>query len=189
MKHRIFIAINLPEKVKETLSGYQEKWLDLPIRWVNPQSLHLTLAFLGEIEDQDLAEICRGLKNVALEHSPFFINLVQTDYDTGEEKIPRLIWAIGEKSEKLSSLKKDLDGFLNKKIGFTPERRDFFPHITLGRVKQWQWSKIEPEERPEIKEDFFLDFEVKSIEVMESRLKKTGAEYDILQSELLKNYE
>jgi len=189
MRHRIFIAINLPEKVKETLSGYQEKWSDLPVRWVKFQSLHLTLDFLGEIEDQDLAEICRGLKDIAPKHSPFFINLTQINYDVEGEKMPRLIWATGEKSEKLSLLKKNLDIFLNKKIGFNTERRDFLPHITLGRVKQWQWSKIEPEERPEIKEVFFLDFEVKSIEVMESRLKKTGAEYDILQSELLKNYE
>jgi len=189
MKHRVFIAINLPEKIKKTLMDYQERWQDLSVRWVKPNSIHLTLAFLGDIGDQDLALICQELKDIAQKHSPFFINLTQIDYDVKEEKIPRLVWAKGEKSENLSLLKKDLDDFLSKKVGFLPERRDFLPHITLGRINKWQWSKIEPEERSEIKEDLFFDFEVKSIEVMESHLKKMGAEYTILQSELLKNYE
>ena len=189
MKHRVFIAINLPEKIKKILMDYQERWHDLPVRWARAESLHLTLAFLGDIGDQDLALVCQGLKDIAQKHSPFFINLTQIDYDLKEEKMPRLVWAKGEKSEKLSLLKKDLDEFLSEKIGFFPEKRDFLPHITLGRINKWQWSKIEPEERPEIKEDLFCDFEVKSLEVMESHLKRTGAEYTILQSELLKNYE
>jgi RNA 2',3'-cyclic 3'-phosphodiesterase len=189
MKKRIFLAINLPEKVKKTLTDYQGRWQDFPVRWVKPESLHLTLAFLGYISDEELSKICQELKGIASEHFSFFINLNQIDYDVQEKKMPRLIWAIGEKSEQLSSLKKDLDGFLDNTIGFLPERKDFLPHITLGRIKQWQWSKIETEERPQIKEDLFLDFQVQSIEVMESRLRRSGAEYTILQSELLKKYE
>ena len=189
MRKRIFIAINLPEKIKKTLADYQEKWQDLPVRWVSKESLHLTLAFLGEIEDQKLMELCRGLKEAALKNSPFLINLNEISYDVEGEKIPRLIWAKGEESENLSFLKKELDGFLNKNFGFFPERKVFLPHITLGRVKQWQWNRIEPEERPEIKENLSLNFEVKSIEIMESQLKRKGPKYTILQSELLKNYE
>ncbi|MCX6764756.1 MAG: RNA 2',3'-cyclic phosphodiesterase [Candidatus Nealsonbacteria bacterium] len=189
MKHRVFIAINLPEKIKKTLMDYQERWRDLPVRWVRANSLHLTLAFLGDIGDQGLGLVCQGLKDIVKKYSPFFINLTQIDYDLKEEKMPRLVWIIGEKSENLSLLKKDLDDFLNKTVGFLPESRDFLPHITLGRINKWQWNKIEPDERPEIKEDFFYDFEVNSIEVMESHLKRTGAEYITLQSELLKNYE
>ena len=189
MRKRIFITINLPEQAKNILVDYQEKWQDLPVRWVKQNSLHLTLAFLGEIDDQSLASICRGLKEVVSGFPFFSIRLNRIDYDVFGEKIPRLIWAKGQKSENLCLLKKKLDEFLNKQVGFFPERNDFIPHITLGRVRQWQWSKMEIEERPEIKEDINLDFEAKSVEVMESRLKRTGPEYTVLQSELFKNYE
>ena len=63
---------------------------------------------------------------------------------------------------------------------------NFSPHITLGRIKTWQLRQIDPEERPEINEDIDLTFEVKSIEIMESRLKRGGVEYTILESVPLK---
>ncbi|PIX88575.1 MAG: hypothetical protein COZ30_00470, partial [Candidatus Nealsonbacteria bacterium CG_4_10_14_3_um_filter_36_16] len=55
-------------------------------------------------------------------------------------------------------------------------------HITLGRIKQWEFRQIEPEERPEVNEEINLTFEVNSIEVMESELKRGGSEYTILES-------
>jgi len=61
------------------------------------------------------------------------------------------------------------------------------PHITLGRIKTWQFRQIEPEERSEINEDIDLDFEVNSIEIMESQLKKTGPDFTILESCPLKS--
>ena len=71
-------------------------------------------------------------------------------------------------------------------MNFSTEARAFSPHITLGRIKTWEWKNIEPEERPEVKEDIDLNFQVDSIEVMESQLKKSGAEYAILESFQLK---
>ena len=63
-----------------------------------------------------------------------------------------------------------------------PETRPYIPHITLGRIKQWEFRQIEPEERPKIEEEISLSFEVNSIEVMESDLKRGGAEYTVLES-------
>ena len=45
-RHRIFIAINLPNDIKKYLVGFEKKWLDLPAKWVNPENLHITLLFL-----------------------------------------------------------------------------------------------------------------------------------------------
>ena len=76
-------------------------------------------------------------------------------------------------------LKKEMvEADILKKI----EKREFSPHITLARIKTWQWREIEPEERPEIEREIDLNFEVNSIEVMESAIKRTGAEYNILES-------
>lgn len=185
MKRRIFIAINLPKKVKKRLEEFQKKWSQLPIRWVKGRNLHLTMAFLSYLPDEELVKVCQDIKEIGLKHSPFLISLTKTSYGPKDKEVPRLIWMEGERSEELSLLKKDLDELLSKSIGFVPENRDFLPHITLGRVRKWDWKKIEPEERPNIAEDIPLSFEVKSIEVMESQLKQGGAEYAVSESVLL----
>jgi len=98
---------------------------------------------------------------------------------------PRMVWAEGEKSMELGKLQKDLEISLfssSIKSLKEPESRPYTPHITLGRIRQWEFRQIEPEERPEVNEDISLNFEVNSIEVMESELKRGGAEYTILES-------
>ena len=62
------------------------------------------------------------------------------------------------------------------------EKRGFSSHITLERIRQWEWRRIEPEERPEIEEEINLSFLVNSIKVMESLLKRKGPKYTILES-------
>jgi 2'-5' RNA ligase len=176
-KHRIFIAINLPEGVRKKLAEYQTKWPELPIRWTRPKDIHITLVFLGYLTDEELLEICRITKEVASKHTSFNINLTKICYGPTDKKPPRMIWAVGEKSEEFISLKNDLD----KSLAFS-ENREFSPHITLGRVRKWEWQRIEPEERPEVNEDISLSFSVSSIEVMKSSLKRTGAEYSVLES-------
>ncbi|MCJ7787087.1 RNA 2',3'-cyclic phosphodiesterase, partial [Patescibacteria group bacterium] len=75
MNHRVFIAINLPENIKKKLTDYQLKWPELPCRWTKKENLHITLAFLGYLTDEELFEVCKITKEVALRHEPFFINL------------------------------------------------------------------------------------------------------------------
>jgi 2'-5' RNA ligase len=96
---------------------------------------------------------------------------------------------IANKPEELLSLQKKLETALleNPNISFEDENKNFSPHITMGRVIQWQFSKIEPEEVPEINKSIDYAFGVKTIEVMESELKRGGAQYTILKSFNLKN--
>jgi len=202
MRHRIFIAINLPEDIKKQLIDYQNKWLDLPCRWVKPENLHITLAFLGYLSDEELVEVLKITKEVAQRHQPFSINLIKVCYGPpkkmpysetssltgrlakGENRPPRMVWAEGEKSKDLANLQLDLEKSLisSGKTKFEPEERGFTPHITLGRIRQWEFRQIEPDERPVVDEDISLSFEVNSIEVMESQLKRGGAEYMMLES-------
>jgi len=183
MRHRIFIAINFPEDIKKELSSFQKKWPELPIRWTKPENLHITLAFLGYISDEELVEILRITKEVAQRHRPFSINLTKICYGP-PKKPPRMVWVEGEKSKDLANLQIDLEKSLtsSEDIKFSPEERSFTLHITLGRIKQWEFRQIEPEERPDVEENISLSFEVNSIEVMESQLKRGGAEYTILES-------
>jgi len=183
MKRRIFIAVNLPEAVRKKLSQYQNKWPELPVRWTKPYNLHITLEFLGYLSDEDLPELLETIKEMALRHRPFSINLKKICYGPPKKMPPRMIWVQGEKSDQLGRLKQDLEKCLaNSAIRFSPEKRPYSPHITLGRIRTLEWRRIEPEERPALEEEISLSFEVNSIEVMESRLRRGGAEYTILKS-------
>lgn len=185
MRHRIFIAVNLPENIKNKLGDFQKKWLDLPVRWTRKDNLHITLAFLGYLTDEELLDVCQATKEVALRNSSFEINLKRIVYGPPQKMPPRLVWVESEKSRELALLKKDLEESLS--LGFSKQEQIFSPHITLARVKTWQWKEIEPEERPQIEEELNLSFAVESIEVMESNLKRGGPEYLTLESWPLKN--
>lgn len=188
MQHRIFIAINLPEDIKNELFEYQYKFPELPIRWTKRYNLHITSIFIGNVNDDEILEICKTTGEVAVKTKSFALSLDKILYAPPKKIPPRMVWAEGKKSKELALLKDNLEkALLNSKgMNFSTEARAFSPHITLGRIKTWEWKNIEPEERPEVKEDIDLNFQVDSIEVMESQLKKSGAEYAILESFQLK---
>jgi 2'-5' RNA ligase len=175
-KHRVFTAINLPESIKKELLSYKKIWPDLPARWVNENNIHITLNFLGYIPSDDLMEVFKAVENVTSKHSCFYVKLNKIQYGPEKKIPPRMIWVKGEKSDELSRLKNDLDKALDNY-----ENRGFSPHITLARIRAWDFKKIDPEERPEVLQEIDLSFEVESIEVMESVLKKGGPEYTILE--------
>lgn len=186
-RHRIFIAINLPAEVKKELGFYAEKWPELPAKWTEKENLHITLEFLGHITDEELVDVCSAVKEVSKRHVPFSIVLSKVCYGPPKKMPPRMVWVEGEKSDDIADLKDDLQDFLTEKVSYRPDEKGFSPHITLARINEWEFRKIEPEERPEVNEDIDLVFTVESIEVMESELKRSGPVYTILESHNLKD--
>lgn len=164
MKHRVFIAINPPDAIKGALASYGDKWPELPCRWTKKDNLHITLEFLGYVDDEGLLEICKTTKDLVSKHNSFGVKLTRICYGPPGKMPPRMIWAIGDKINELN----------------------FSPHVTLGRIRTWQWKQIEPEERPDVSEEINLTFAVNSIEVMESVLGRGGPKYTILESFPLK---
>jgi 2'-5' RNA ligase len=183
MRRRIFIAINLPEEIKEELEKFKNQFSNLPAKWVKKENLHLTLVFLGYIRDEDLPKIIETTKNVVSTQPPFLLKIIKISYGPPKVFPPRMVWAVGEKNEELERLQANLKNrLLEIKIPQLEEGKGFIPHITLARIKNWEFKRMELEERPEIEEEINLSFEVKSIEIMESHLKRGGAEYTILKS-------
>lgn len=176
-KRRIFIAINLPEAVKKKLADYWKKWESLPsesIRWVKKNNIHITLLFIGYVDDNEMYNICEFVKEVARKHEPFFINLEEIILGP-PNKTPRMFWAQGEKSKELADLQADLQEKIEQKHG---ARHAFRPHITLSRFR----SGILKQLPKEINEPFKAQILVESIEIMQSNLRRSGAEYSILES-------
>ncbi len=200
-------------EVKNQLVSFQKKWFDLPIRWTKKDNLHITLIFIGYADDAETAEICKIARETAADSAQFSLKLNKIyfgppdDYGPESKKIPRMVWAQGEENQELSKLQGNLENSLFKSNRETRDpssvlqtsakngreqvsaisTRRFCSHITLGRIKQFGWQQIEPEERPDINEEISLNFKVSSIEVMESQLKRGGPEYTILEKVYLKS--
>ena len=179
---RVFIAINLPEEVKQELEKVKQEIIDsFPQgegdrvgKWVKKENLHITLLFIGEVKDEKISEICDRVKTAVAQWQSFEVKINKVCYDAVSGGVPRLIWAELEKNKDLECIASSLGN------------KNFKGHITLARIKQWVWQRIEPEERPEIDRGVGLEFKVESVDVMESKLKRAGPEYNILESIKLK---
>lgn len=190
MTKRIFLAINLPENLKRKLAGYKDKWPEIPANWVKEFNMHITLAFLGYVRDENLPDIIKKTKEVCDSHQSFEINLNKISYGP-LGKPARMVWMTGEKSDALTKLAHDLEKSLLSGISQNMEKylpgkkegiRQFSPHITLARIKQMQFKRMELEDIPEINETINFRLEVNSIEIMESEFKKSGPNYIVLES-------
>jgi len=189
MTRRIFIAINLPRELIANLGRellqMQKKFEEAPVKWVGPENLHLTLAFLGEIREKKIKEVQKITERVAGRYSPFEIVFKNCGGFPNKEE-PRVIWVGVEDGEVVNRIAAELNDQL-KRVGFPQEKREFNAHLTIGRVKR----KLKKEESREIfrilERIGALKFEVGSIDVMESILRPEGPEYKTLASLKLKS--
>jgi len=181
-KRRIFIAIDMPSQIKKKILDFQKKWFDLPVRWTKEANLHLTLVFIGYVDDERMLEICRLTKEIVKRHNPFEISFKQICLGPNSKE-HRMIWLKGEKSIDLIKLKNDLENtlFNSYKSRFNNlEIKVFSPHITLARIKRDEWMKLP--NKPDIEREALFNVSVDSVKIMESHLSRGGAEYAILES-------
>lgn len=184
MQRRIFIAIEIPEPVKKRLMQKTEKWADLPVRWGRVENLHITLAFLGYLDDEKILGICDSVNNAVKNLEPFEIFLNGIIIGPSENQ-PRMIWAAGEKSEELKILVEEIEKSLARldsaRLGtFRREKKNFSPHATLGRIMKEKWAKLS--EKPEIDEKINFVIPVDKVEIMESVFEEGKRKYLLLES-------
>lgn len=130
---RAFLAINLDDDVKHQLfkmSSHLKEKLNLSVKWVKENHLHLTLRFLGNIEPPDIAKLSDSLTE--LERLPAF-ELAFSEVIAFPQQKPRVIGMAITPSDDLGNLVQYLSNHLVK-LGFEAEDRLFLPHITLGRI-------------------------------------------------------
>jgi len=133
---RAFIAIEIDPPHKEKISALIShlKKSNADIKWVTENQMHLTLKFLGNIEQENVQKISDVLKTIAAVFSAFNIQFSQIGAFPNHER-PRVIWLGIEKgSEALRLLNNKIECELEK-IGFQKEKREYKSHLTLGRVK------------------------------------------------------
>ena len=136
---RCFIAIDIGEKIRKALGNLQQHLKDKAdvkksdVKWVNPDGIHLTLKFLGEVKDDKVVEVCNIVKDVAGRHKGFELDVESVGYFGGRSA--RVLWVgAGEGNENLLQLQKDLEQQLAL-AGWPQETREFSGHLTLCRVR------------------------------------------------------
>jgi len=179
---RIFLAINLPEQTKKKLLEFQSAWSDLPVRWTKGCNLHITLIFIGYVDDEQMLEICQLVRQTVQKYRAFEIKLKRICLGP-PHRPARMIWVEGERNPVLTQLKSDLEEklFQSVKSGYHQlEKRTFQIHLTLARIKTELWRS--GPNKFQIDKEISLVFPVNSIEVMQSHLSRGGADYVILES-------
>ena len=184
---RTFIAIDLDKEIKDALFALIDKLRERSqnIRWVRREAMHLTLKFLGEINKEKISEIENTLGKVVRNYQPFFLKIKGTGYFPPKKKNPRVLWTGVEADEVLTSLQQTLERELQK-IGFPEEKREFHPHLTLGRVKMPSSIQETVSELERHQESVFGEMTVNKITFFQSILKPSGAEYNALSEYQLK---
>lgn len=134
---RAFIAVELPPPTRDMLADivrHLASRVDGGVRWTRPESLHLTLRFLGNIDEESVPAVSEVVSRCAESARPFEVALGRIG---GFERLRamRVIWmSIAGDLGPLTELNSSVEGELES-LGFARERRAFRPHITLGRVR------------------------------------------------------
>ncbi|MBU1112480.1 MAG: RNA 2',3'-cyclic phosphodiesterase [Candidatus Omnitrophica bacterium] len=172
---RAFIAIDLPENLKNQLAQIQNdlKSCDLDLKWVKPENLHLTLKFLGDIDEKQLLEIKKIIKGIAFNQKTFEVSLEAFGFFPDSRK-PRVFFVSTTNQDLLKTIVNRLETGLGK-IGFPIEGR-FKSHLTLARIKSSKNLETLLQNLKEVSLEGV--FTVKEIAVYESRLKPTGPVYE-----------
>ena len=149
---RTFVAVELETSLRQAIGRMQEQLKDrlqaelreMPrarLQWVRPESIHLTLKFLGDVEETRIDGMCRALGDAIGALPPFAVG-IQGVGVFPDVRAPRVLW-LGvssrsgppSESDPLSRLAGDVDQALHR-LGFPLETRSFSPHLTLARIKE-----------------------------------------------------
>ena len=178
---RSFVAIELPEKLKEELTQLQARLKSSApsVKWVGSQGIHITLQFLGGVPASKLGAITQAVEKAAVGIPPLRLEVKGLGVFPNLRRV-RVIWVgLTGELEPLQQLQKRIEVNLSP-LGFKPEGRQFTPHLTLGRVRE-NATPLEREKLGQlvagVKFDAVTPINAKSVSLMRSQLTSEGAVY------------
>lgn len=184
---RTFIAIGLPAPVRQELRLRQERLEAAQARyakWVDPESIHLTLKFLGNVEQEMLPRLAEALAPAVTKIAAFELGTGPLGAFPGGRNV-RVIW-VGLKGnlDALERLHRAVEGALEP-LGFPPEGRPFAPHLTLARLRETATREDKAQLASALAQSPAGDtvaLPVSDILVMKSELGRSGSRYIVLYS-------
>jgi RNA 2',3'-cyclic 3'-phosphodiesterase len=175
----MFVALDLPEDARERLAGWRDQLLDgrRDIRPVRPEALHVTLAFLGW-QDESAAERIAGAAFGSLPPAPA-PRLAATGVRAVPPRDARLFALdLDDEEGRAAALQEAVSRALEAGGWYRPEKRPFWPHVTLARVKRGERRVAPPPERPPPPAE---PFDAGVVTLYRSTLRPQGAIYEPLR--------
>ncbi len=174
---RTFIALNLPEQIKDEITDIIHKFANAyldGVNWVTRENLHITFQFIGNTKPEDIPEISIALTRFFEKINEFEFYAPQIQIIPGKD--PKIIW-IGLKTEntEIFKISKKLKSFL-RRMDYKIDSRKLKPHITLGRIKKRLPEKL-------IKKMLNIDLnfgklKVNEVAIYKSTLTSSGPVYE-----------
>jgi len=180
---RLFLAINIPEDVREKIFEIQKRLKSsmADVKWVSPGKFHFTLKFLGETDEEKIPELTSALLESMRGFKAFRVLISGAGAFPGVEN-PRVVWAgVTEGGETLGNLAGDIENNFER-IGFPREDKKFTPHLTLGRVRSKQNIGALSKIITSLAREEAGSFDAGSVDLMQSILHQDGPEYICLKS-------
>lgn len=185
---RTFIAIDLPHDVRVAIDDAQARLkqahVGVKISWTKVENLHLTLQFLGYIEETIIETIKSALQSVAAQHPPFEV-LVCGAGAFPDENRPRVLWVGCDDPEgRLKALAGAVQAAM-RPLGFEPEHHEFSAHLTLGRVRAPRPDVALTTALDSLKDTAFGALRAQVVHLFQSELHPEGSRYTKLSSHVL----
>ncbi len=180
---RTFIAINLDGSLHHTLTEVVERFASskASVKWVAPENTHITLKFLGNVDEDRLAEVYAACEIAAEGFGPIDLEMKAIGCFPSLKR-PRIVWLGIEKgAEDVKRLQQKVEAGLER-IGFPNEEREFKAHLTIGRVKGRQGISNLCRLLEEDRNIFIGSMRADKISVMKSKTMPSGPVYTELKA-------
>ncbi len=187
LRLRTFVAVLLDDATRQRVAALRDEFASLApdVKWVEPENLHVTMLFLGEVDAVDLVDVCRAVRDACGQHAPMELTLGGVGCFPNERR-PKVIWAgIEQGREALVTLHRALEEPLLKLGAYRREEREFTPHVTLGRARGGEVSTSLRQQLKRVRDWQGGRFEVAALHVMSSELTPKGPRYSVVSQELL----
>jgi 2'-5' RNA ligase len=179
---RTFLAIDVGEAIRDNLVALQDTLtVESPdVKWVEPDNLHVTLLFLGEVDTRELHDICRATQN-AIAETPAFAMSIEGAGCFPNPRRPRILWVgVGKGSEEVSAIHDAIEIPLLDLGCYRREARAYTPHVTLGRNRSERPDELLARALTKHQGWKAGEVMVREVRVMSSELTPDGPIYTVL---------
>ncbi len=179
---RTFLGIDLGEQIRARLIALQEELATLTpdVKWVEPDNLHITLLFLGEVAQREVLDICR-VAQMAVAELPLFTLSIEGAGCFPNARRPRTLWiGVREGAREVCEVHDAIEAPLLEMGSYRRETRAYVPHVTLGRVKGDQPNDDLAQALAKLKTWSAGEIEVREVQIMSSELMRDGPVYTVL---------
>jgi 2'-5' RNA ligase len=183
---RTFIAIDIPleDSIVKQINKLKAEFINEKIKWIKAHQFHITIQFLGNVEDTDISKINESLGKVTAGFGDFSIELEEFGVFKNI-KNPRILWIGFRPCDELIKLKNAIEDEMTR-FGFEKSDKPFSPHLTIARIKVLRQREKLKELIDSYSGKIIQLVNVGEIILYESMLKPDGPEYNIIKKHSLK---